>query len=78
MKNISRKITDHLGLLNMKIAKMEADFKEMELKIQSTYERAMAELNEKKTKEMKDIKTLAIMLSQKLKELNWMEYFIKF
>lgn len=78
MKNISNKIQGFLNNLKYKIDKMNNDFREMGMKIDAAYEKAKKELKETKEKEMKDVQSLAIMLEQKLKELNWMEYFTKF
>lgn len=70
MKNISKKIEGHLNHLKKKLSKMNTDFREMELKIESAYQNAKRELAEVKEKETKEICSFTIMLEQKLKELS--------
>ena len=57
---------------------MDRDFREMEDKLENEYQKAKDELMTTKQNEMKAVVCLSIMLEQKIKELDWMEYFIKF
>lgn len=57
---------------------MDKTFLEMEIKLQAFYDRAKIELQEIREEGLREINSMILMLEQKLKQLDWMEYFIKF
>ena len=78
MDSLSKKIKEHKRTIDVKAARMNEQFDSLEASIILIYRNLMKKLLKLKARTVLVFESMSSMLETKLRELRWMEYFIKF
>lgn len=76
--NLSKKIKQHLKIINKKVLKMKEGFRFLENSIKKEFEKLMQRFEKLKYKSLAPLESIKLLMENRFNELKWMEYFIKF